>query len=100
MEPLCRPPVGAGHFPPRRAGGNGPRGAQPRPGSFLLEALMTRPREDRFDELFAGATYTDEEREFFQAIDRYKVTTRRRFLSWREVLRVLKSLGYRKPEPE
>ena len=57
---------------------------------------MTRSRGDRFGEVHPGGDYSDEEREFLLAIDRYKTESNRRFLSWREVLRVFKSLGYRK----
>lgn len=60
---------------------------------------MTRPREDRFDELFPGSTFTPEECEFLRAIDRYKCETGRPFLSWHEVLRLVKRLGYRKTAP-
>jgi hypothetical protein len=42
--------------------------------------------------------YTDEEREFMVAIDNYKRINRRPYPTWREVLRVLESLGYRKVE--
>ncbi len=60
---------------------------------------MTRPGPDRFGEVHAGGDYSDEEREFLTAIDRYKAETNRRFLSWCEVLRVFKRLGYRKVGP-
>lgn len=40
--------------------------------------------------------YTDEEREFMTALDRYKVVNHRPFPTCREVLEVLKALGYRK----
>jgi len=39
---------------------------------------------------------TPDEREFAQAIDRYKAKFNRPFPSWPEILEVLKSLGYRK----
>lgn len=60
---------------------------------------MTRPREDRFDELFPGSQFTREECEFLRAIDRYKRQSGRIFLSWHEVLRLAKQLGYRKVYP-
>ena len=44
-----------------------------------------------------GADYTDEEREWFLAIERYKSRSGKKFLDCRDVLAVLKSLGYRKP---
>jgi hypothetical protein len=49
------------------------------------------------EESFPGCNYTDDEREFLRAIDRYKRTRGRPFPTWREVLRVLRALGYRKP---
>lgn len=57
---------------------------------------MTRIREDRFDELYPGSSFTPEECQFLRAIDRYKCDTGRRFLSWHEVLRLVKRLGYRR----
>lgn len=51
------------------------------------------------EETFPGSDYTDEEREFLLAIDRYKRVARRPYPTWREVLRVLHSLGYRKQSP-
>jgi hypothetical protein len=51
------------------------------------------------EENFPGSDYSDEEREFLQAIDEYKRTQRRPYPTWREVLRVLRSLGYRKSPP-
>jgi hypothetical protein len=57
---------------------------------------MSLPREDRFDELFSGSNFTPEETEFFRAIDRYKRRTGRLFLSWHEVLRIARDLGYRR----
>lgn len=45
---------------------------------------------------FPGCDYTDEEREFMLAMDLYKREHKRPFPSWREVLSVIHSLGYRK----
>jgi hypothetical protein len=47
-------------------------------------------------EAHPGSDYTDDELEFLRAIDRYKKCGRRPHPSWREVLQVLLSLGYRK----
>lgn len=58
---------------------------------------MSRRREDRFDELYPGSDFTTEESRFLRAVDRYKCETGRLFLSWHEVLRLIKQLGYRKP---
>lgn len=46
-----------------------------------------------------GSDYTDEERIFLVAIDRYKRKHRRPFPTWREVLLIVKSLGYRQVDP-
>jgi len=48
------------------------------------------------EEVFPGADYTDEERVFLMAMERYKRERRRPFPTWREVLRVVYSLGYRR----
>jgi len=42
--------------------------------------------------------FSDDEHEFILAIERYRRVKRRRFPSFREVLDVLKSLGYRKTQ--
>ena len=44
------------------------------------------------------AAYSDAEREFILAMERYMREARRPFPAWHEVLRVLKDLGYRKVE--
>ena len=49
-------------------------------------------------ELFPGCDFTDEEREFVTAMDRYKRENSRMFPTWREVLYVLIKLGWRKVE--
>jgi hypothetical protein len=51
------------------------------------------------EENFPGWDYTDEEREFLQAIDRYKRSQGRPFPTLREILQVLRELGYRKQAP-
>lgn len=53
--------------------------------------------EQRYQEVHAGAGYSDDEIEFMLAIERYKRFAQRPFPTWREVLRVLRELGYRKP---
>jgi hypothetical protein len=45
---------------------------------------------------YPGAEYSDEERLFFIAIERYKRERRRPYPTWREVLHVVHGLGYRK----
>jgi hypothetical protein len=59
----------------------------------------TRLSPSGWDEAFPGSDYTDEEREFLTAIDRYKTTRRRPHPTWREVLDVLRQLGWRKVPP-
>ncbi len=50
----------------------------------------------------ARKVWQDEEREnmetleFIKAVDRYKRKTQKAFPSWTEVLKIIKSLGYRK----
>jgi hypothetical protein len=59
---------------------------------------MSRPKAlDGIAEIHLGCDYTDEEREFLVALERYRQSRHRRFPSCREILQVIKSLGYRKP---
>jgi hypothetical protein len=51
------------------------------------------------EEVFPGCDYSDEEREFLQAIDRYKRKQRRPYPTWREVLTILRGLGWRRTPP-
>jgi hypothetical protein len=48
----------------------------------------------------AGSDYSEDEFEFIRAMERYQRKNRRPFPTCREVLQVLKSLGYRKQETE
>lgn len=57
------------------------------------------PRGTGAEENFPGSKYSDEDREFLQAIDRYKRLKRRPFPAWSEVLIVLRALGWRKDPP-
>lgn len=50
----------------------------------------------RFEENFPGSDITADEWEFIKAVERYQRRYGRRYPSWREVLNVLKSLGYRR----
>lgn len=59
---------------------------------------MGRPREDGVGEKHVGSNYSADEVEFLMAMDAYKTNRRRPFPTWGEVLKVLKSLGYRKVE--
>lgn len=63
------------------------------------DGLPPRPASVAYtNALNIGADYTDEEREFLAAIDRYKRTRQRPYPTWREVLLVAKALGYRRPD--
>jgi hypothetical protein len=48
------------------------------------------------EECFPGSDYSDEERVFLLAMERYKRQRRRPYPTWREVLHVVYSLGYRR----
>jgi hypothetical protein len=50
----------------------------------------------RYEENFPGADISTEELEFLRALERYQRRYDRRYPSWREVLSILRSLGYRK----
>ncbi len=54
-----------------------------------------------FTENFPGADIatTGDEWEFLKAMERYQRRVGRRYPTGREVLKVLRSLGYRKPPP-
>lgn len=52
-----------------------------------------------FSQVAIGSDYSDEERIFLRAMQDYKRERQRPFPTWREVLAVLKSLGYRKVAP-
>ena len=41
-------------------------------------------------------TLSTEELQFVKAIEKYKARTGKKFLSWTEVLQILKDLGYKK----
>jgi len=49
-----------------------------------------------FEENHPGADVTPEEFVFLKAVERFQRRTRRRYPSWREILSILRSLGYRK----
>jgi hypothetical protein len=50
----------------------------------------------KHSENFNGSDYTEDEVEFIKAMAAYQKKYHRRFPSWSDALRVLKSLGYRK----
>jgi hypothetical protein len=51
-----------------------------------------------WSEVHVGGDYSEEERQFLVAIDRYRSSQRRPFPTARELLGVVKSLGYRRPD--
>lgn len=75
----------------------GPR----RPG-VRAGGLRRRPEEDRGrKETHVLETLSSEELVFIKAIDRYKLEKNKSFLSWTEVLKIVKDLGYRRTlDPE
>ncbi len=60
----------------------------------------TRPRlPPGANAVCVGADYSDEERQFLLAVERFKRTRRRPFPTWKEILlHVVKALGYRRPD--
>ncbi len=50
----------------------------------------------RYRENFPGADVTPDELEFLKAMERFQRENHRRYPTWREVLFVLKTLGYRR----
>src|SRR5213083_1995957 len=53
-------------------------------------------RRRQIDPTTCERDYSDEEITFMKAMDQYKRDNRRPFPTWREVLEVLRALGYRK----
>jgi hypothetical protein len=67
--------------------------------SVIAEPLPPIPKPPSFvgpQVVFPGADYSDDERLFLVAMERYKRERRRPYPTWREVLQVVRSLGYRK----
>ena len=52
----------------------------------------------RFCENYPGGSYSDEEREFLVAVDRYKHEHKRKFPALKELFHLMLQLGYRKCE--
>lgn len=63
------------------------------------ERRQRKERRRRVDPTTFEKQYTDDEIEFMNAVQRFKVQTGRPFPSHREVLRIADSLGYRKSVP-
>lgn len=55
--------------------------------------------ETQYSKVYTGTDYTDDEKEFIEAMEQYMATYKRRFPSFTEVLWVAKALGYRKVVP-
>lgn len=56
----------------------------------------TRPVIERRQFTNSHSELSEEARELGQAIDQYKLVHRRRFITYEEMLSVIKSIGYRK----
>ena len=60
------------------------------------EAVVPDDFVSAYSETYPGSDVTAEEFVFLKAMERFQRTHKRRYPTWREVLFVLKSLGYRK----
>lgn len=58
-----------------------------------------RKYKNGFGTANVGSELTTDQVEFGRAMDKYKRENLRPYPTWSEVLGVLKSLGYRRPEP-
>lgn len=65
---------------------------------FKPNVPRTGPRNPTRSCYLDNTPLTEEEWEFAKAMHRFRAQTNYRFPSWGEILGVLKSLGYRKPE--
>lgn len=61
-----------------------------------IAARNKSPRRRLIDPCTCERDYTDDDREFMLAMERYKRDNGRPFPTWSEALEVLKKLGYRK----
>jgi hypothetical protein len=64
-----------------------------------LNGAGRKPRREHAhptDDVYPGAEYTEEEREFIMACDRYRTNHNLRWLSLTDVLVVVKSMGYKR----
>lgn len=64
------------------------------------EAVVDESGRSQFLEKYPGADVTPEELEFLMAMERFQRKHNRRYPTWREILFVLRSLGYRKEPPD
>lgn len=67
--------------------------------SRAAQARQVSGRRRLVDPATCERDYDDDEVEFMRAMQEYKKSSGRMFPTWSEVLEVLISLGYRKPEP-
>ncbi len=61
--------------------------------------MISKDDKSLFNVLTCDVIYSDEEREYFRAIDDYKRINKRPHPTLRELLAVAVSMGYRKTEP-
>src|SRR5689334_14566779 len=74
-----------------------PSGPVPRPAGRVQEVGMPRRIGfGTFSETFSGGDYTADEWEFIRAVAAYQKRWNRRYPTWRELLHIAYSLGYRK----
>ncbi len=62
--------------------------------------MKRKTGRSRYLENYPGADMTPDEWEFLKAMERFQRENHRRYPTFREVLFVLESLGYRKAKPE
>ena len=62
----------------------------------LAKSQGPRPHGNYFSGTGIGSDYTDDEREFLAALDRWKIEKRVKFPSAVDILNVAISIGYRK----
>jgi len=63
------------------------------------QARATSGRRRNIDPTTCDRDYSANEMEFLAAMQAYKMASGRMFPTWSEVLEVLASLGYQKPQP-
>lgn len=81
----------------RRVDGSGTSPAPPPLPTPSPDRRVRKERRRRIDPTTFEKQYSDDELEFMNAMQRYKVQSGKAFPSHGEVLRVARSLGYRRP---
>lgn len=94
--PKCRTPRYKRQASLRRAGESVASSAAKANRKVGTESEATDDHERRGNVLTCEIDYTDEEREFILAMERYKRERKRPFPSFTEVLAVARALGYRR----